>query len=152
MGRPGEWVGPHHNDNYAMTNIIIYDSLPFRLIDTARGMYQYNNQSFFLLDGKGYGDEGKRDGAGNLHNFSFTMEIHTTFTYYGGEVFRFTGDDDVWAFINGQLAMDIGGVHSARSDSIILDNAATKLNLVKGKRTRLISSTPSGTPPHQRSG
>jgi fibro-slime domain-containing protein len=131
--RPFEWVGPHHNDNYAMTDIIIYDSLPFILIDSVRGMYQYNNQSFFLLDGKGYGAEGKKDNAGNLHNFSFTMEIHTFFTYNGGEVFRFTGDDDVWAFINGQLAMDIGGVHSARSDSIILDNAAAKLNLVKGK-------------------
>jgi fibro-slime domain-containing protein len=131
--RPLEWVGPHHNDNYAMTDIIMYDSLPFILIDSVRGMYQYNNQSFFLLDGKGYGAEGKKDAAGNLHNFSFTMEIHTFFTYNGGEVFRFTGDDDVWAFINGQLAMDIGGVHSARSDSIILDNAAAKLNLVKGK-------------------
>ncbi len=132
-GRPGEWVAPHHSDNYNMTNIIIYDSLPFRLIDSTIGMYQYNNQSFFKLDGKGYGDEGKKDGAGNLHNFSFSMEIHNSFTYNGGEVFRFTGDDDVWAFINGQLAMDIGGVHAARSDSIILDNVASKLNLIKGK-------------------
>ncbi|HUI92684.1 MAG TPA: fibro-slime domain-containing protein [Chitinivibrionales bacterium] len=127
--RPYEWVGPDFNPSYAMADIIMFDSLPFQLIDSVKGMYQYNNQQFFLLDGKGWGTQP----AGSGHNFSFTMELHTTFTYTGGEVFRFTGDDDVWAFINGQLAMDIGGVHSARSDSIILDNAASKLNLQIGK-------------------
>ncbi len=131
--RPKEWTGPHFNANYAMADVVVYDSLPLRLIDSVRGMYQYNNQSFFPLDNKGFGNEGKKDCNGNLHNFSYTMEIHTFFTYSGGEVFRFTGDDDVFAFINGQLAMDIGGVHSAVSDSIILDNAAASLNLVKGK-------------------
>jgi fibro-slime domain-containing protein len=130
---PNEWVGPDYNPNYAMADIVMYDSLPMKLIDSVRGMYQYNNQSFFPLDNKGYGSETKKDCSGNLHNFSFTMEIHSFFTYSGGEVFRFTGDDDVFAFINGQLAMDIGGVHSATSDSIILDNVAAQLNLVKGK-------------------
>jgi fibro-slime domain-containing protein len=131
--RPNEWVGPHHNDNYAMTDIVMFDSLPLKVIDTVIGMYQYNNQSFFPITGKGYGNEGKKDCNGTLQNFAYTMEIHTFFTYSGGEVFRFTGDDDVFAFINGQLAMDIGGVHGAASDSIILDNAAASLNLVKGK-------------------
>lgn len=127
--RPNEWVGPHFNPNYAMADIIMFDSLPFLLIDSIKGMYQYNNQQFFRLDGKGFGTQP----IGSGHNFGFTMELHTTFTYSGGEVFRFTGDDDVWAFINGQLAMDIGGVHSARSDSIIVDNVANQLNLVIGK-------------------
>jgi fibro-slime domain-containing protein len=131
--RPNEWVGPHYNANYAMADVVVYDSLPLKLIDTVRGMYQYNNQAFFPLNNKGFGNETKKDCNGNVQNFSYTMEIHTFFTYSGGEVFRFTGDDDVFAFINGQLAMDIGGVHAAVSDSIILDNAAASLGLVKGK-------------------
>lgn len=127
--RPNEWVGPNHDDNYAMTDLIMFDSLPFILIDSVIGMYEYNNQQFFPLDGKGYGTQP----AGSGHNFSFTMETHNFFTYSGGEVFRFTGDDDVWAFINGQLAMDIGGVHAALSDSIIVDNVAAQLNIEKDK-------------------
>ena len=128
--RPSEWVGPHYDSTYAMADIIMYDSLPFVLIDSVRGMYQYNNQTFFPLDGKGFGTQP----AGSGHNFSFTMEVHTFFTYSGGEVFQFTGDDDVWAFINGQLAMDIGGVHSQLSDQIILDNVASQLNIQKGQK------------------
>jgi fibro-slime domain-containing protein len=127
--RPREWVAPHFNGSYAMADIVMFDSLPFRLVDTIRGMYEYNNQTFFRLDGKGWGNQP----SGSGHNFGFTMEIHTFFTYTGGEIFRFTGDDDVWAFINGQLAMDIGGVHVAKSDSIILDNEAARLNLEIGK-------------------
>jgi fibro-slime domain-containing protein len=60
------------------------------------------------------------------NNFSFTSELRYPFTYRGGEVFSFTGDDDVWAFVNGVLAVDLGGIHVAVSDSITLDDAAAQ--------------------------
>jgi fibro-slime domain-containing protein len=61
---------------------------------------------FFPLDDQGFGNQGQP------HNFAFTTEIHTAFTYKGGEVFQFCGDDDVFVFINNQLVINMGGRHA----------------------------------------
>ncbi len=90
------------------------------------GVSSFQSTSFFPLDGKGW------DVVTNGHNYFFTTEIHTRFKYQGGESFKFTGDDDVWVFINGKLAIDLGGVHTARDASIDIDARATELGLVKG--------------------
>jgi fibro-slime domain-containing protein len=63
-------------------------------------------------------------GAGN-HNFHFTSEIIYWFQYDASNTAQldFTGDDDVWVFVNGRLAVDLGGTHVPEAGSVSIGPA-----------------------------
>jgi len=90
------------------------------------GIYTYSNPEFFPIDDQLFGNQARP------HNYHFTLEIHTRFQYRGGEVFTFTGDDDLFVFVNGRLAIDLGGVHGAESSTIDFDAMAGTLGITPG--------------------
>lgn len=99
---------------------------PIKLQKQDNGVYRYENTDFFPINGELMGNEGRNK------NFHFTFELHNQFTYKGGEIFNFSGDDDVWVYINGKKVIDIGGVHSREDASVDLDSVASEIGLVEG--------------------
>jgi fibro-slime domain-containing protein len=97
------------------------------------GSYRFDDQTFFPLDGRGWvarGDEPPRVGG---HNFSFTVALRSELLYRGGETIAITGDDDIWLFLNGRLAIDLGGIHGPMSGIVDLDQQAARLGLQSGR-------------------
>jgi fibro-slime domain-containing protein len=105
------------------------------LTDDGTGRFVYDNQFFFPIDGMGFGNEGMDNSVpSQLRNFAFTTEIHTEFEFKGNEVFTFKGDDDLWLFINGKLAIDLGGLHPALNETVDLAAKAAELGIEPGHR------------------
>jgi fibro-slime domain-containing protein len=102
--------------------------VPLVLTPLMPGVFSYSNRAFFPVDGRGWPNE-ERLG----HNFHFTTEIQGTFKYRGGEVFTFIGDDDVFVFVNGRLALDLGGVHGEMTATLDFDQMKDQLGIEVGK-------------------
>lgn len=85
------------------------------LDETSPGIFTYDSPAFYPLDGEGFGNEG------NAHNYHFTAEFDGVFTYRPGQSFYFRGDDDLFVYIDNNLVIDLGGVHSPEEAFVNLD-------------------------------
>jgi fibro-slime domain-containing protein len=95
------------------------------------GTFGYDSSAFFpLAPDEGFGITPKGNDMGM--NFLFTTEIHVRFQYTAAQKFTFRGDDDMWIFVNGQLALDLGSMHGPEEGTIDFDAQAASLNITVG--------------------
>jgi len=131
-----QWYRDSAGANIAVKSALLLPRL-------ANGSYVFDsaNIGFFPLDNKGwtaapikesFGQSAASVNDGKLHNFGFTTEIRYFFQYRGGESLTFSGDDDVWIFVNRKLALDLGGLHPRLEATLNVDQRAAALGLAVG--------------------
>lgn len=121
----------------------------------SRSIYEDDTASslqFYPIDGLGYdailGDTTdktdspyEKDENGNITatvrpehpNGSYTLRGEAQFVYQDNLYFEFSGDDDVYMYINGVLALDLGGAHGICTKRVNLKDVATKCHLMPGE-------------------
>ncbi len=146
--------------NKSQQSFVLYKDPEYVLGQKKNGSsWTYNNKNTTALLPFNDSETGKYDEKDGSINYWFGLQSTIDFWLpndpgTGGNIadtgkemeFRFSGDDDVWVFVDDTLVLDLGGMHGARGGSINFSTGEVKTEVSKGeyKPGSLPSSIKSG--------
>lgn len=125
--RPGTYgTGTNAVDCYYYDSLNESSMFNYTSADTTDEIYNDSNGTkpsaggWFPIDGLGFAQ------IFNNRNFHHTTAGNGQFVYHKDDklFFAFTGDDDVYLYINGKLVIDAGGIHDKDNSEVYLENRA----------------------------
>ncbi len=131
-----EWWAPNGTDSIYTT------TLQLKSVDGG-SLYSYSTHAkgFFPVPGNCSNGTGGNSGLEcepfSTRNYGFAVHMKYQFIYIEGAAREqnlfFSGDDDIFVFMNGHLVIDIGGRHEPQSESFNVWKTAQTLGLTSGE-------------------
>ena len=133
------WAYDSTNENTVLTLCRDENSGRLFLNDTTGDQYKNFNGTYgffpFNSGAKGGNYSSYNYGFGVRMDFTFRLTEDGTVLNSGGSkvpiAFNFSGDDDMWVFIDGQLVLDVGGDHTPVSGKLDFESKRATVGRVK---------------------